>query len=79
MRAPLILGAWWFLWLASSVLGQISFRLSMHAGEMEECLTGSQVTLCADVMNVALAAIAIVLVRAVSTTQAKSRIEEVFE
>lgn len=64
-----ILPIWWFFWLVSLVLSNVSFRLSLQAESFDEFWTASIVTLASDLVDVPSFLIAYALVSQISGFQ----------
>lgn len=67
-----ILGWWWFFWLTSSVLSNISLRLTISAEDLNSLMTANIVTRASDVSSIMLPIIFIVLVNRIYLTQKNS-------
>lgn len=67
-RSP-ILGLWWALWLLSSFLGNLSFRLAVQAETIAELISANAVTLVSDALDIPLLWVAVVLVRRIFEMQ----------
>lgn len=63
------LGWWWFLWIASGVLGQISFRLTLHADDLNKLVTSTTVEIASNIIAIPLAIIAVKVVKDASTLE----------
>ena len=57
-----ILGLWWTLWIASNVLGQMTFRTMMHAQEIEGLKFATIVQILSDAVDIPLCIVALTLV-----------------
>lgn len=71
-----ILPWWWFFWIVSNFVGCVSFRLSLRAliaEELNELLSACVVTLFSDVLQIALAIIAINMIRQIHEMQMAHR------
>ena len=68
---PPILGAWWAAWIVGNVVGQISFRLSMNATSPGALQGSTMANLVADVVTLASAPLAILVVRGITGRQEK--------
>ncbi len=66
---PTILPLWWFLWIASIVIGQASFRMSMRAEEIHELIDLSILNQVFDVAEIPLALVFLALVNSVHERQ----------
>jgi len=64
-----ILPLWWFLWLISSVLGQLVFRLSLRAEELQEFINLNIVAQVSDALDIPLALVFLVIVNRVHSMQ----------
>ena len=74
VKTPSFFPQWWTLWLISAFLGNISFRLSMKAEELNELFVSSSVTLASDLVEIPLALIAIKLVGSIFNMQNEKHI-----
>jgi len=64
---------WWFLWLLANILGQMSFRLSLHATDMSDFVAANVVSDLADSTSIALEIVAILLVGQITRMQLARR------
>jgi hypothetical protein len=64
-----LLAWWWTLWLASTVLGQISFRLSMRAETIDSLQVATAASIISNLVDIPLDIIAISLVSAIFMKQ----------
>lgn len=64
---------WWFLWILSNFLGQLSFRLGLNAKEVSEIVASSIADILADCSSVALEIVAIILVSRIAKMQIAHR------
>ena len=64
-----ILRWWWGLWLASGLIGQISFRTSMHAETVDDLKTNTLIAIGANVVSIALCLVAIAMDRRIFKSQ----------
>ena len=69
VKTPSLFPQWWTLWLISGFLGQVSFRLTWRAEELNELFVSSLVTLAYDLVEIPLALIAIKLVGSIFDMQ----------
>ena len=74
VKTPSLFPQWWTLWLISEFLGNLSFRLSMRAEELNELFVSSSVTLASDLVEMPLALIAIKLVGSIFDMQNEKHI-----
>jgi len=74
IKTPSLFPQWWTLWLISGFLGNISFRLSMKAEELNELFVSSSVTLASNLVEIPLALIAIKLVGSIFDMQNEKHI-----
>lgn len=58
----LVLGFWWMLWIASTVLGHAAFRTSLQAKKVHEIILSSELTFASDLISVPLFLVAIYIV-----------------
>lgn len=61
-----IIGAWWFFWIVSNILGRVSFRLAMRAESIDELLQSASFMIASDSFDVLLNLVALMLVLTVS-------------
>lgn len=66
---PAVLGLWWFLWIAQSILGNASFRMAMRAKEVDDLLAANMVTLLSDVATIPLCLVFLMLLSRVQAAQ----------
>lgn len=59
---PSLLGWWWLFWVASNLVANASFRMSLRAKEMDALLAANVVTLVSDVLEIPLCLIVLALV-----------------
>lgn len=64
-----LLAWWWTLWLVSSVLGQVSFRLSMRAETIDSLQVSTVASIISNIVDIPLDIIAISLVSAIFVKQ----------
>jgi hypothetical protein len=64
-----LLGWWWGLWIANSVLGQAVFRATMNATTIEQLKTSTGISIFAGLAGVPLCLAAIKLVKAIAAMQ----------
>jgi Domain of unknown function (DUF4328) len=64
---------WWFLWILSNVLGQISFRLSIGATDVSTIVASNLTDIFADAGSVALEIVAIIMVSRIAKMQLAHR------
>jgi len=69
LKSPPILGLWWFLWLCSFTLDNISLRYALKAEEMPEILRATLVSIAADVLAIPLCIVTIILITKFHTLQ----------
>ncbi|HSG63512.1 MAG TPA: DUF4328 domain-containing protein, partial [Gammaproteobacteria bacterium] len=66
---PSLLPWWWLLWIVSSVLDNLSFRLSMNAATLDELVYANIVTQVSDALTVPLCLVFLAIVRGVHGMQ----------
>ncbi len=66
-------GWWWFSFLVTSILGRLSGRMMLRAGDVGEYLNAGWMTLASDVVAIPAALVAVLLVRCVTSLQEKAR------
>ena len=64
-----LLGWWWGLWLTGGLLGQIVFRLSMRAENLEDLNVVTNLSIVAGFVGIAVDLIAIRLVKTIAVRQ----------
>jgi hypothetical protein len=67
--APSTLGLWWGLWILYSIIGQVSFRLTMRADEIGEHINATWATIASDVAAVPLCLALLGLVKQIQAMQ----------
>lgn len=60
---------WWGLWLTETVLGNLAFRLSMTAAQIDELLSANVATLLLDAISAVLSVVFLVIVSRVQELQ----------
>jgi hypothetical protein len=75
---PPLMRWWWGLWLASGVLGNISFRLSLEAKSLDMLTFSDFAQVAADLVGLPLNLVFIVLVRRLADHQVKALSQQVF-
>lgn len=68
-RPDALLAWWWILWVAGNVLGQLSFRMSIHATTIPDLLGSNLVTDLSDVVSIGLEFAALALVSRIAGLQ----------
>ncbi|RZM16111.1 MAG: DUF4328 domain-containing protein [Sphingomonas sp.] len=66
---PAVLRIWWGCWIASSLISNIDFRLSMHAETAEQLITASWFTVAAVPVDIALTIALTTIMRRLSQMQ----------
>lgn len=66
---PGLFGLWWAAWILSGVLGQLAFRMSDPGDSIRELITTSQVVLVSELAGVAVAVLAVWMVRSLHAGQ----------
>ena len=69
MPSSSLLVWWWGLWLAETALGNVSFRLSMTATQIDELLTANTATLLLDATSAVLSVVFLVIVSRIQDLQ----------
>lgn len=64
-----LLGWWWGLWIANSMLGQAVFRSTMNATTIEQLKTSTGISIFAGLAGIPLCLIAIKLVKSIAAMQ----------
>ena len=73
LKTPSLFPQWWTLWIISALLGNMSFRLSMKAEELNELFVSSTLTLASDLVKIPLSLIAIKMVSQIFEMQMKNK------
>ena len=68
-KVSVILGIWWFFWIANSMLGQAVFRMSRKAEEISEIMNVNLVSQASEVISIPLALVTWLLIKNVSNAQ----------
>jgi lantibiotic modifying enzyme len=71
-----LLGLWWILWIISSLLGQVSLRISLKAESVNELTTGTMFDMINGVIGVALGLVTINVIRDYKLLEGFLTIEE---
>lgn len=79
VQSPPIMQIWWMLWIATSILGNISFRVSLGAKTINDFLLGSWIDIISFAVDVPLALLLITLMRQVSANQRSIDDAAIFE
>jgi hypothetical protein len=67
--SPPLLVAWWALWVVGNLIGQVSFRMGMHADTIDSLRSLTITNLIVDGLSVVSVPLAILLVREISSRQ----------
>ncbi len=67
---PATLGWWWTTWLVSSFLGNVMFRMSLKAKEIEEMISVNVMTHCVDILGIVSGLLFLVIVIRIHAMQA---------
>ena len=57
------IGWWWALWITSSILGQIVFRITLNAGTLEELINSTVLGMVTNIIAVPLAFLTVKVIR----------------
>lgn len=71
-RGNALLGFWWTFWVLSNVAGQVAFRITMAGKTASEYITSTNVAIFAECVDMPLCILAILLIRKLSTAQART-------
>ena len=71
-----LLGWWWFLWIVSSFLGRLTFRLTMRADDMESYAASALVMIVSDGLDVILNIVALTLVDRIAMAYSRNIVEQ---
>lgn len=69
--APPLLPAWWALWIFNGILGQIIWRMSMNAEDLDSLKTLTVVNIIGSICGVALSFVALKLVKGITGNLAR--------
>jgi hypothetical protein len=64
-----ILRWWWGLWLASGLISQISFRVSIHAETIDDLKTSTWIAMGANLISIPLCLVALAMIRRIYRSQ----------
>lgn len=70
-KTPALLSNWWALWITSSLLSNMSFRMSFKANTSSEMLASEIITLISDLVDIPLCLVAMRLVREIIRLQSQ--------
>jgi hypothetical protein len=73
--APGLLGVWWLFWIASNLLGNATFRMSMRAETIDELIASNVVTQLSDFSEIPLCVVFLFIVRRIDGMQREHRME----
>jgi len=73
LRVPVIVPLWWAAWITSSIVDQVSTRLTLRASTAEEWARASVSDVVAGLVSLVLGAVAIVLIAQLTDLQARRR------
>ena len=68
-KANLVLGIWWFSWIANSMVGQAVFRMSRRAEEISEIMNVNLISQVSEILSIPLAFVTIYLIKKISNAQ----------
>jgi hypothetical protein len=68
------LGWWWAIWIVSTVLGKIAYRLTVDAVEVDEIARATHVMLASEAVDIITIVLAILLVKRLSDYQLQRRL-----
>src|SRR5262249_44584836 len=66
---PSLVPIWWTLWLASNMIGNLEFRLSLNAKGLNQLITSNGVALASDCIEIVLDVLFIILIREIYRMQ----------
>ena len=69
IKVPLILPAWWALWLISNLLNQSIFRYSAEAVELSELMNLNMLSQASNVLDIPLALVTLAVINGISRMQ----------
>ena len=75
LATPGLITAWWTFWLITNFLGNISFRLTMHADDVSGLISATVVAMIGGVVDVVLVVIAVSMVRKLTSLQQEKAAE----
>lgn len=64
-----LLPLWWFLWIANAILGNLSFRLSFRAQDIQDFISSTAVTIISDIVWIPLCFVFLTIIRRISEMQ----------
>lgn len=70
---PSILGWWWFLWIISVMLGQLSFRMMLKSDEIQDMISSNIISAISDIVEIPLSITLLIIVRKVHDMQMSCR------
>ena len=65
-----LLGWWWALWIINGIIGQVTFRYSLHANELSEFITSTVMSMAGNILGIPLAIVTIKLIKTYSEMDA---------
>ncbi|MBT3136343.1 DUF4328 domain-containing protein [Alteromonas sp. ALT199] len=68
-KANLVIGIWWFSWIANSMVGQAVFRMSRRAEEISEIMNVNLISQVSEILSIPLAFVTIYLIKKISNAQ----------
>ena len=69
--APALIGFWWFFWIVSSVLGNVSFRLMMRAESIDQLIYANIATFASDLSDLPLCIVFLLLLNRIDAMQSR--------
>ena len=72
---PALLPLWWAAWLASNLMGNVSFRLAMAGDDLPSLITSAQFNIATALVSVVCAVLALLLVRRLHAIQQQKSAE----
>ncbi len=73
IKTPLILPAWWALWITSNLLNQSVFRLSAEAVELSELMNLNMLSQVSNLLDIPLALVTLSMITAISRMQSSGK------
>ena len=74
---PALLGWWWFVWIVSNIAGNISFRISTAAHDLDTAILASTARIFSDAVDVPLCLILLSIVKSITAMQTARHAEQV--
>jgi len=66
-----ILGWWWFFWIVTNAIGNVSFRLAKSADELNELISLNLINQASEILSIPLAIVTLLLITRIYSAQLK--------